>query len=67
MIGGKRAVVANYNVMSKVCAYALRGATARVLIIDFGPTCVLQACLRSVFFHGLLDDNVSGTRRGDPQ
>merc|ERR1712070_1338360 len=45
MIGGKRALVAGYGDVGKGCAFALRGAGARVLITEVDPICALQACM----------------------
>jgi adenosylhomocysteinase len=45
MIGGKRALVAGYGDVGKGCAFALRGAGARVLITEIDPICALQACM----------------------
>merc|ERR1712072_584704 len=45
MIGGKRALVCGYGDVGKGCAYALRGAGARVLISEIDPICALQACM----------------------
>jgi adenosylhomocysteinase len=45
MIGGKRALVAGYGDVGKGCAFALRGAGARVFITEVDPICALQACM----------------------
>merc|ERR1712046_545198 len=45
MIGGKRALVAGYGDVGKGCAFALRGAGARVLVTECDPICALQACM----------------------
>merc|ERR1712044_103940 len=45
MIGGKRALVCGYGDVGKGCAYALRGAGARVLVTEIDPICALQACM----------------------
>merc|ERR1712139_416678 len=45
MIGGKRALVCGYGDVGKGCAFALRGAGARVLISEIDPICALQACM----------------------
>merc|ERR1711881_122198 len=45
MIGGKRALVCGYGDVGKGCAFALRGAGARVLITECDPICALQACM----------------------
>merc|ERR1739844_560969 len=44
MIGGKRALVAGYGDGGKGCAFAMRGAGARVLVTEIDPICALQAC-----------------------
>merc|ERR1711956_155534 len=45
MIGGKRTLVRGYGDVGKGCAFALRGAGARVLVTEIDPTCALQACM----------------------
>jgi len=45
MIGGKRALVCGYGDVGKGCAFALRGAGARVLVTECDPICALQACM----------------------
>jgi len=45
MIGGKRALVAGYGDVGKGCAFAMRGAGARVLVTEVDPICALQACM----------------------
>merc|ERR1712028_24109 len=45
MIGGKRALIAGYGDVGKGCAFALRGAGARVLVTECDPICALQACM----------------------
>jgi len=45
MIGGKRALVCGYGDVGKGCAFALRGAGARVLVTEIDPICALQACM----------------------
>merc|ERR1719203_641818 len=45
MIGGKRSLVCGYGDVGKGCAFALRGAGARVLIAEIDPICALQACM----------------------
>merc|ERR1711966_64167 len=45
MIGGKRAMVCGYGDVGKGCAFALRGAGARVFITECDPICALQACM----------------------
>merc|ERR1712043_138387 len=43
MIGGKRALVCGYGDVGKGCAFAMRGAGARVLVTEIDPICALQA------------------------
>merc|ERR1712125_266081 len=45
MIGGKVAMVCGYGDVGKGCAFALRGAGARVLVTECDPICALQACM----------------------
>merc|ERR1719194_235843 len=45
MIGGKRGLVAGYGDVGKGCAFAMRGAGARVLVTEIDPICALQACM----------------------
>merc|ERR1712113_1006928 len=45
MIGGKRVLIAGYGDVGKGCAFAMRGAGARVLISGCDPICALQACM----------------------
>jgi len=45
MIGGKRALIAGYGDVGKGCAFAMRGAGARVIITEVDPICALQACM----------------------
>merc|ERR1712048_770378 len=45
MIGGKRVLIAGYGDVGKGCAFAMRGAGARVLISECDPICALQACM----------------------
>merc|ERR1712056_49792 len=45
MIGGKRALVCGYGDVDKGCAFAMRGAGARVLVTEIDPICSLQACM----------------------
>merc|ERR1711907_913903 len=45
MIGGKRALICGYGDVGKGCAFAMRGAGARVLIAECDPICALQACM----------------------
>merc|ERR1712072_1239442 len=45
MIGGKRALICGFGDVGKGCAFAMRGAGARVLITEIDPICALQACM----------------------
>merc|ERR1712211_213018 len=45
MIGGKRALICGYGDVGKGCAFAMRGAGARLLITEIDPICALQACM----------------------
>merc|ERR1712219_22630 len=45
MIGGKRTLICGYGDVGKGCAFAIRGAGARVLITEIDPICALQACM----------------------
>merc|ERR1719456_2059531 len=45
MIGGKRAVIAAYGDVGKGCAFAMRGAGARVIVTEIDPICALQATM----------------------
>merc|ERR1711957_899205 len=45
MIGGKRALICGYGDVGKGCAFAMRGAGARVLVTEVDPICALQACM----------------------
>merc|ERR1711881_715991 len=45
MIGGKRALICGYGDVGKGCAFAMRGAGARVLVTEGDPICALQACM----------------------
>jgi len=45
MIGGKRAAILGYGDVGKGCAFAMRGAGARVLVTEIDPICALQACM----------------------
>merc|ERR1711948_73519 len=45
MIGGKRALICGYGDVGKGCAFAMRGAGARVMITEVDPICALQACM----------------------
>merc|ERR1712046_308409 len=58
MIGGKRALVCGYGDVGKGCAFAMRGAGARVLITEIDPICALQACMEG--FQVVTLDSVVG-------
>jgi len=58
MIGGKRALVCGYGDVGKGCAFAMRGAGARVLITEIDPICALQACMEG--FQVVTIDSVVG-------
>merc|ERR1719230_598342 len=58
MIGGKRAVVCGYGDVGKGCAFALRGAGARVLVTEIDPICALQATMEGFEVNTL--ENVIG-------
>merc|ERR1712109_184644 len=45
MIGGKCALICGYGDVGKGCAFAMRGAGARVMITECDPICALQACM----------------------
>merc|ERR1711865_634464 len=45
MIGGKRALICGYGDVGKGCAFAMRGAGARVMVTEVDPICALQACM----------------------
>ena len=45
MIGGKRVLICGYGDVGKGCAFAMRGAGARVLVTEIDPICALQACM----------------------
>merc|ERR1712232_275402 len=45
MIGGKRVLICGYGDVGKGCAFAMRGAGARVMIAEIDPICALQACM----------------------
>merc|ERR1712226_1268203 len=45
MIGGKRSLICGYGDVGKGCAFALRGAVARVIVTECDPICALQACM----------------------
>merc|ERR1712050_81055 len=44
-IGGKRSLICGYGDVGKGCAFAMRGAGARVMITEIDPICALQACM----------------------
>merc|ERR1712072_1047901 len=48
MIGGKRALVCGYGDVGKGCAFAMRGAGARVIVTEIDPICALQACMEGL-------------------
>jgi adenosylhomocysteinase len=58
LFGGKRALVCGYGDVGKGCAFALRGAGARVLITETDPICALQACMEG--FQVLTMESVVG-------
>merc|ERR1712206_5075 len=58
MIGGKRALVCGYGDVGKGCAFALRGAGARVIVTECDPICALQACMEG--FQVATLDEVAG-------
>merc|ERR1711916_153719 len=58
MIAGKKALVCGYGDVGKGCAFALRGAGARVLISECDPICALQACMEG--FQVVTMDEVVG-------
>merc|ERR1739845_274378 len=45
MIGGKTSLICGYGDVGKGCAFAMRGAGARVLVTECDPICALQACM----------------------
>merc|ERR1711935_592350 len=45
MIGGKRALICGFGDVGKGCAFAMRGAGARVMVTEIDPICALQACM----------------------
>merc|ERR1712113_1191038 len=45
MIGGKRALICGYGDVGKGCAFAMRGAGARVMVTEIDPICALQGCM----------------------
>ena len=67
MICEKRALVCGYGNVDKGCAFALRGAGARVLTSEIDPICALQACFEGfqvVTFEQVIDsttDNKDST------
>jgi len=58
MIGGKRAVIAAYGDVGKGCAFAMRGAGARVIVTEIDPICALQATMEGFEVNTL--ENVVG-------
>merc|ERR1739844_502025 len=58
MIGGKRALICGYGDVGKGCAFAMRGAGARVLVTEIDPICALQACMEG--FQVVTMDSVVG-------
>merc|ERR1719456_1851986 len=56
MIGGKRAVICSYGDVGKGCAFAMRGAGARVIVTEIDPICALQATMEGFEVNTL--DNV---------
>merc|ERR1712226_185432 len=58
MIGGKRAVICGYGDVGKGCAFALRGAGARVIVTEIDPINSLQACMEG--FQVATLDEVAG-------
>merc|ERR1711943_148368 len=58
MIGGKRSLICGYGDVGKGCAFAMRGAGARVLITEIDPICALQACMEG--FQVVAIDSVVG-------
>merc|ERR1711908_10058 len=57
MIGGKRALICGYGDVGKGCAWAMRGAGARVMVTECDPICALQACMEG-FQVATLDEAV---------
>ena len=45
MIGGKRVLICGYGDVGEGSAFAMCGASARVMIAERDPTCALQACM----------------------
>merc|ERR1712147_362478 len=58
MIGGKRVLVCGYGDVGKGCAFAMRGAGARVIVTECDPICALQACMEG-FQVATMDEVVS--------
>merc|ERR1719311_1501230 len=58
MIGGKRAVICSYGDVGKGCAFAMRGAGARVILTEIDPICALQATMEGFEVNTL--ENVIG-------
>merc|ERR1712182_141918 len=58
MIGGKRALICGYGDVGKGCAWAMRGAGARVMVTECDPICALQACMEG--FQVATLDEVAG-------
>jgi adenosylhomocysteinase len=58
MIGGKTALICGYGDVGKGCAFAMRGAGARVLVTEIDPICALQACMEG--FQVVAMDSVVG-------
>jgi len=58
MIGGKRAVICSYGDVGKGCAFAMRGAGARVIVTEIDPICALQATMEGFEVNTL--ENVIG-------
>merc|ERR1711959_245288 len=58
MIGGKLCVVCGYGDVGKGCAFALRGAGARVVVTEIDPICALQATMEGFEVNTL--ENVIG-------
>merc|ERR1712182_116844 len=58
MIGGKRAVICSYGDVGKGCAFAMRGAGARVIVTEIDPICALHATMEGFEVNTL--ENVIG-------
>jgi len=58
MIGGKRVLICGYGDVGKGCAFAMRGAGARVIVTECDPICALQACMEG-FQVATMDEVVS--------